>query len=107
MKRKETFGPDITPPSFLKLLDSSALYKLLSRYNSSFSFAHCPKIWRVAIIIPLLKAIKSPTEVASFYLISLIPCIVKLLERILADRVYYIADMKNLFSRAGKIRSLL
>ena len=50
------------------------------------------------MIIPLLKAGQSPGEVASFCPISLTSCIVKLLERILADCLYYIAETNNLFS---------
>ena len=50
-------------------------------------------------IILLLKAGKSPSEVASFRPISLTSCVVKLLERILADRLYYIVETNNLFSR--------
>ena len=48
---------------------------------------------------PLLKAGKSPSEVASFRPISLTSCVVKLLERIIADRLYYIAETNNMFSR--------
>ena len=76
-----------------------ALQELLCIFNSSFSLAHCPRIWRVATIIPLLKAGKSPSEVASFRPISLTSCVVKLLERIIADRLYYIAETNNMFSR--------
>ena len=57
------------------------------------------RIWRVATIIPLLKAGKSPSEVASLPPISLTSCVVKLLERIKADRLYYIAETNNMFSR--------
>ena len=42
---------------------------------------------------------KSPSEVASFRLISLTSYVVKLLEHILADRLYYIARTNNMFSR--------
>ena len=99
MKGKGAAGPDNIPPSFLKSLGPLALQELLSIFNSSFSLAHCPRIWRVATIIPLLKAGKSPSEVASFRPISLTSCVVKLLERILADRFYYIAETSNIFSR--------
>ena len=99
MKGKGAAGPDNIPPSFLKSLDPLALQELLSIFNSSFSLAHCPRIWRVPTIIPLLKAGKSPSEVASFCPISLSPCVAKLLERFLADRLYYIAEANNLFSR--------
>ena len=112
MKGKGAAGPDNIPPSFLKSLGPLAFQELLSIFNSSFSLAHCPRIWRVATIIPLLKAGKSPSEVASFRPISLTSCVVKLLESIIADRLYYIAesrlvDSKLVFVRVGavKIRS--
>ena len=48
----------------------------ISQVNRSFgtlalSLAHCPWIWRVATIIPLLRAWKFPSEVASFHPVSL------------------------------------
>ena len=94
MKGKGVADPDNISPSFLKALGPLSLI-----FSSSFSLAHCPWIWRVAIIIPLLKAGKSPNEVVSFCPISLISCVVKLLERILADRLYYVTETSNMFSR--------
>ena len=99
MKGKGAAGPDNIPPSFLKSLGPLALQELLSIFNSSFSLPHCPWIWRVATIIPLLKAGKSPSEVASFLPISLTSSAVKLLECILADRPYYLAKTNNMISR--------
>ena len=98
VKCKVADGPDNILPSFLKSLSPLALQELLSIFNSSFSLAHFPQTWRVATIIPLLKAGKSPSEVASFRPISLTSCVVKLLERILANRLYYIAETNNIFS---------
>ena len=83
MKGKEAAGPDNIPPSLLKSLRPLALQELLSIFNSSFSIAHCPRIWRVATIIPVFKAGKSSSEVASFRPIILTLCVVKLLELIL------------------------
>ena len=71
MKCKGAAGPDNIPSSFLKSLGPLALQESLSIFNSSFSLAHCPCIWRVATIILLLKAGKSPSEVASFHSSSL------------------------------------
>ena len=99
MKGKGAAGSDNIPPSFLKSLGPLVLQELLPIFNSSFSLAHCPWIWRVATIIPLFKAGTSPGEVASFRPISLTSCVVKLLEHILADRLYYIAETNTLFSR--------
>ena len=99
MDGKGAAGPDNIPPSFLKSLAPLALQELLSIFNSSFSLAQCPCIWRVATFIPLLKAGKSPSEVTSFCPISLLSCVIKLLECILADPLYYITKTNNLFSR--------
>ena len=98
-KNKAAARPENILPSFLKSPGPLALRKLLSIFNSSFSLAHCPRIWSVAIIITLLKVGKSPSEVASFRPVSLTSCVVKLLEIILADRIYYIAETKNVFGR--------
>ena len=89
----------MTPLSFLKSLGPLALQELLSIFNSSFSLAHCPRIWMVATVIPLLKTGKPPSEVTSFRPISVTSCVVKLLEHILGDRLCYIAETNNIFSR--------
>ena len=92
IKGKGAAGPDNIPPSFLRSLGPLTLQELLSTFKS-FSVAHFLRIWRVATIIPLLKAGKS------FRPISLTSCVVKLLQRILADRLYYVAETNNMFSR--------
>ena len=89
----------MTPLSFLKSLGPLALQELLSIFNSSFLQAHCPRIWMVATVIPLLKAGKPPSEVASFRPISVTSCVVKILEHILGDRLCYIDETNNIFSR--------
>ncbi len=98
MKRKGAAGPDGIPPTFLKALGPCALTELLEIFNMSFLCADCPRVWRVATIIPLLKNGKSPSEVASYRPVSLTSCVAKLMERVLADRLYYIAETKRLFS---------
>ena len=57
-----------------------------------------PQVWRTATIIPLLKAGKPASELASYRLVSLTSCVVKVLERILADRLYHLAETNNRFS---------
>ena len=94
IKCKGAAGLDNILPSFLKSLGPLALQDLLSIFNSFFSLAHCPSIWRVATVVPLLKAGKSPSEVASFCFISR-NTFVKLLEHILADSFYYIVEPKT------------
>ena len=97
MKSKAAAGPDNIPPTFLKSLSLLALQELLSIFNASFHLADCSWIWRVAIIIPLLKSGKSPSEVASLWSISLAFYVAKLLKHI-TNRLYYITESNHLFS---------
>jgi ribonuclease HI len=99
MKMKGAPGPDDIPPSFLKNLGPVALQKLLDIFNLSFRSAACPQIWRNAIIIPILKAGKSAADIASFRPISLTSCAIKLLERMIAERLYFLAETKGWFSK--------
>ena len=61
------------------------------------------------MIIPLLKAGKPDSELESFRPISLTSCIVKLLKRLINNRLYYLAESKGWISdsQAGfrKLRS--
>ena len=55
MKRKGADGPDDIPPTFLKVLGPITLRELLQIFNASCLYADCPRIWRVATIIPILN----------------------------------------------------
>ena len=98
MKRKGAEGPYNIPPAFLKELGNFALSELLSIFNLSFRLAECPQIWRNAIILPLLKAGKLPSDLASYRPISLTSCIVKILERMMNDRLYHLAETNGWFN---------
>ena len=95
MKAKGAAGPDDIPPSFLKALGPKALSNLLDIFNSSFHLADCPQVWKNAIIIPLLKSGKPAGELKSYRPISLTSCVVKLFERIFADRLIHLAETNN------------
>ena len=74
--------------------------ELLGIFNACFSGSFCPQIWRLAHIIPLLKAGKPASDLASYRPISLTSCIVKLLERMVNDRLYYLAESQGWFHPA-------
>jgi ribonuclease HI len=99
MKTKGAPGPDEIPPSFLKALGPLAKQELLEIFNASLEGADVPQIWRRAIIVPLLKAGKSPAKLASYRPISLTSCVVKLLERMIANRLIHLAETNGWFSR--------
>ena len=98
MKRGSAPGPDDIPPSFLIELPDDALAVLLGIYNESFRDASCPQIWRSAIVIPLLKVGKPPGEVKSYRPVSLTSCVVKLMERLVAERINHIMESSQSFS---------
>ena len=96
-KGKGAAGPDEVPPIFLKSL--GPLDELLEVCNPSFLYGYCPNIWWVATIISLLRAGKPVSKIASFRPFSHTLCIAKLMERILANRIYYQAEHTNMFSK--------
>ena len=71
MKHKGAAGPDSIPPTLLKALGPMALQELLAIFNESFRHAESPRIWCIAVIIPILKTGKPASEVTSYRPISL------------------------------------
>ena len=67
-------------------------------FNASLETAIVPQMWKNATIIPILKAHKPASELGSFRLISLTSCIAKLLERMLSERLYDLAEDNGWFS---------
>ena len=98
MRRKGAPGEDDIPPAFIKELGPVALGELLAICNLSLRESKCPQIWLNAIIIPLLKAGKAPSQMASFRPVSLTSCVSKVLERMIAGRLYYLAESKGWFA---------
>ena len=98
MRRKGAPGSDDITPAFLKELGPAALKELLDICNLSLRSAECPQWWRDAIIIPLLKAGKPPSELASYRPVSLTSCVAKVLERMIAERLYHLAEVNNWFT---------
>ncbi len=98
MKKNGAPGKDDIPPAFLKNLGEEAMKELLDITNTSFKKALVPGVWRTAIIIPILKLGKPASEIESYRPISLTSCVVKLIERMVGSRLYYIAETKGWFT---------
>ena len=95
-KCKGPTGFDGIQPIFMKALDPIALGDLLEIFNPLFLYANCPRIWRVATIMPILKAHKPTSEVVSYQPITLPH--VSLNFFIVAGRLCYMAESKHLSS---------
>ena len=98
MRRKGAEGPDGIPPAFLQELGPKGLQALLDIINQSFREASCPQLWRNAIIVALLKAEKPASELGSYRPISLTSCVVKVMERMMAERLYHLAESAGMFN---------
>ena len=99
MKKNGAPGKDNIPPSFLKNLGTLAKQELLDLFNESFRTAYIPSIWKHAIIIPILKAGKPASQLSSYRPISLTSCMVKVLERMIGSRLYYLAETEEWFCK--------
>ena len=97
-KMKPNGGMDDITPAFLQNLGPTAMTFLLDLFNHSFRTAKLPQVWRTAIIIPLLKAGKPASVISSYRPISLTSCVVKALERMIANRIYYLAETQGWLS---------
>ena len=78
--------------AFLQELAPKALTELLEIFNDSSLHADIPQFWRHGIIIPILKAGKPASDVDSYRPISLTSCMVKLLERMISNRLNTMAE---------------
>lgn len=80
-------GPDEIHNKMLKNLPNESKDFVLNLLNSIFEGGVLPEEWKLAHIIPILKADKNPTDAKSYRPISLTSCLCKLLERILNIRL--------------------
>ena len=65
-------------------------------YNLTLAAGHVPSRWKQAVISPLPREGKDLSQPGSYRPISLLPTIAKLLEAILARRLYAIAEKKRI-----------
>ena len=81
-------GPDRIETAFLKHLSAYGKGRWLGVFNACWRTGSCPGIWKQAEIIPLQKEGKDPRMLESFRPVSLTSVCVKLLERMIVERLY-------------------
>ena len=91
-------GEDDIPYEFLKHLGPKAREMLLHIYQRVWRGEEIPRKWLTAIIKPLLKDGKDPKDTTSYRPISLTSCPGKILEKIVANRLIYLLEDRELLT---------
>ena len=92
-------GTDMVHNAFLKNLPDHHIQLLTKLFNDSFSQSTMPQAWKIALIYPILKPGKDPTDPDSQRPISLMSCIGKLLEKIICKRLTFILEKSGALSQ--------
>ena len=72
--------------------------RLICLFNAVFNQGIYPQSWRTAVIVPIPKPNKPKTDVGGYRPISLISCMSKTLEKIIAKRLMWFLISKNVIS---------
>ena len=80
-------GIDNIQPEILRHLPTVGQEALIALLNRSWRTSEVPGCWKTAIVTPILKKGKPANEVKSYRPVSLLPCSVKLLERMVMTRL--------------------
>lgn len=91
-------GLDHINNAFIRELPHENLPKLLHLYNKICALGMIPRSWKVALIIAILKRLKPDHLDESYPQMSLLPCLAKVLEGIVKNRLYWVSERLCLFS---------
>ena len=90
-------GDDEVHNQFLKNLEDHTLIELLGLINRSWRRGEVPSTWRHSLIIPILKNGKPASDPNSYRPVSLISCVSKVMEKMVAGRLYWQMERDNIF----------
>ena len=91
-------GPDEIHYQLLKHLPDASLLLLLNIFNNIWISGDIPSDWRKAIVIPILKPGKDPTNPTNYRPIALTSCICKTMERMINRRLVWYIEFHNLLT---------
>ncbi|KAG5862302.1 hypothetical protein JTB14_033716 [Gonioctena quinquepunctata] len=92
--------------SMIKKLPENMIIKLVHFYNSILrGTMNVPEEWKTQTVIPTLKRDKDPNKYDSYRLLVLAPCICKLFESMLKNRIEHkLENRKDLWGHANRIQ---
>ena len=101
MKTGKAAGVDGVYPDMLRNLGTGALRWMSLVFSEILSKGKCPREWKSAIILAILKPGKPPDLATSYRPIALLCCLYKLLERIILTRISPVVDSVVPVEQAG------
>lgn len=91
-------GPDNIHYQMLKHLPDCSLETLLHIFNDIWISGKFPQTWSEAIVIPIAKPGKDPTDPNSYRPIALTSCVCKTLERMINNRLVWYLEKNRIIS---------
>ena len=96
----KAYGRDEVHNQFLKNLPENKIKDLLGIMNRSLRNKSVPDEWKIAIIMPIPKPEKNLEQPESYRPISLLSCVSKLMENMIAKRLTYLIETGKLLSKS-------
>ena len=86
-KTSKASGPDGVTNLHLKHLGPASISRMTRLFNASIARCQIPRVWKRAVIVPLLKPGKPANQGSSYRPISLLSPVAKTLERLILPRL--------------------
>jgi ribonuclease HI/exonuclease III len=93
-------GGDGIGGTIIKKLPWISCQILLSIFNIIWVRAECPSQWKEAILTPIAKPGKDPSNPLSYRPIALTSCFCKIMERMINNRLNWFLEVNNLINNA-------
>lgn len=96
--RQTTPGKDGVCYKMLEHMTDNTLVIVLRLFNRVWDSGQLPSVWKEAIIVPIRKPGKDPSDPSSYRPIALTSHLCKIMERMVTERLTYILESKALLS---------
>ena len=97
-KNKSAPGEDGVSYVILKKLPGNMIRNIALIFNASLSLGYFPQSWKAAVVKMVPKPGKDKREVKNWRPTSLLPCLGKLYERIITNRLTFFLENNDLLS---------
>ena len=92
VKKNTTPGIDNIPYRLFSVLKTDQKEELLETMNASWGTGKVSEKWKIEVVIPIHKPKKDKALVESYRPIMLLPCIGKVMEKIIKEKLEYIIE---------------